>query len=185
MKRAVEYTAVDDNGAPLKKHDDDPDARIARVVEQQAITALHVAFHADLDKRQQRLVALERELLEAIQAKEMVLQKEREDFELSIRRINTTVTTERIKLDVGGRIFSVTLDMMLKYPDSFFARLFSGRWEDKKTEDGAYFINRNFDHFHHIVGFLRYGCVDVELSEPDHRALCLEADFYRPSCVVS
>jgi hypothetical protein len=30
MKRAAEYTGVDNNGAPLKKHDDDPDARIAR-----------------------------------------------------------------------------------------------------------------------------------------------------------
>jgi hypothetical protein len=29
MKRAAEYSGVDDNGAPLKKHDDDIDARIA------------------------------------------------------------------------------------------------------------------------------------------------------------
>jgi hypothetical protein len=77
MKRAVEYTAVDDNGAPLKKHDDDPDARIARIrgeiVEQQAITALH----ADLDKRLQRLAKLERELEDAFKAKEMVLEERR------------------------------------------------------------------------------------------------------------
>jgi hypothetical protein len=187
MKRVAEYTAVDDNGAPLKKHDDDPDTRIAHirhviVVEQQAITALHssiATLHIDLDKRQQRLATLERELDDAYKAKEMVLQKEREEFELSIQRITTTVTTERIKLDVGGRIFSVTLDMMLKNPDSFFARLFSGRWEDKKTEDGAYFINRDFDQFHHIVSFLRNGCLDVSLSEDDHRALCREADFYQ------
>jgi hypothetical protein len=162
------------------KHDDDPDARIARnrgeiVVEQQTV----IALHADLDKRLQRLAKLERELEDAFKAKEMALQKEREEFELSTQRINTTVTTERIKLDVGGRIFSVTMDMMLNYPDSFFARLFSGRWEDKKTDDGAYFINRSFQLFHHIVDFLRDGGLDVSLSEDDHRALCREADFYQ------
>jgi hypothetical protein len=180
MKRAAEYNAVDDNGAPLKKHDDDPDARIARtrgeiVVKQQAITALH----ADLDKRLLRLATLERELEDAFKAKEMVLQKEREEFELSTQRIASTVTTDRIKLDVGGRIFSVTLDMMLKYPESFFARLFSGRWEGKKTDDGAYFINRSGKLFDHIVDFLRDGGLEVDLSEEDHRALCREADFYQ------
>jgi hypothetical protein len=117
--------------------------------------------------------------LEAASAKEKALQREREEFELSTRRITTTVTTNKIKLDVGGRYFSVTLDMMLKYPNSFFARLFSGRWEDKKTEDGVYFIDRDFGHFHHIVSFLRHGCLDVSLSEDDHRALCREADFYQ------
>jgi hypothetical protein len=80
---------------------------------------------------------------------------------------------------VGGRIFSVTLDMMLKYPNSFFARLFSGQWEDQIGSDGAYFINRSFQLFHHIVDFLRDGGLDVSLSEDDHRALCREADFYQ------
>jgi hypothetical protein len=60
MKRAVEYTAMDDNGVPLKKHDDYPDARIVRIrdeiVVEQAITALHssiATLHNDLDKRLQ------------------------------------------------------------------------------------------------------------------------------------
>jgi hypothetical protein len=143
MKRAAEYTGVDDNGAPLKKHDDDGDIdvhitriRDEMVVTQQAISSLNT----DLRKQQQRYARLERELLEAVSAKERALQKEREDFELATQRITTTVTTNPVKLDVGGRIFSVTLDMMLKYPDSFFARLFSGRWEDKKTDYRAYFI---------------------------------------------
>jgi hypothetical protein len=181
MKRAAEYTGLDDNGAPLKKHDDDDiDVRIARIRDEMVVTQQTISsLHADLDKQQQRYARLERELRDAYNEKERALQKEREDFELSTQRINTTVTSSRIKLDVGGRIFSVTLDMMLKYPDSFFARLFSGRWEDKKTEDGVYFINHSGDHFHHIVNFLRDGGLDVSLSEDDHRALCREADFYQ------
>jgi hypothetical protein len=141
---------------------------------QQAISFLH----ADLDKQQQRYVRLECELRDAYKEKEKALQKEREDFELSTQRINTTMTTNKIKLKVGGRIFSVTLDMMLKYPESFFA-LFSRRWEDQIGSDGVYFINRSFQLFHHIVDFLRDGGLDVELGESDHRALCREADFYQ------
>jgi uncharacterized coiled-coil DUF342 family protein len=60
MKRAVEYTAVDDNGAPLKKHNDDPDARIAHI--RQAITKHH-----------QQLATLERELDDAYKAREMAV----------------------------------------------------------------------------------------------------------------
>jgi hypothetical protein len=147
------------------------------VVTQQAITALHATFQADLDKQQQRYARLERELLEAVSAKERALEEREKHMELSTQRITTTVTTNKIKLDVGGRYFSVTLDMMLKYPNSFFARLFSGRWEDQIGSDGAYYINRSGDHFHHVVNFLRDGGLDVSLSE-DHRALCREADFY-------
>jgi hypothetical protein len=181
MKRAAEYVGVDDNGAPLKKHDDDDiDVRIARIRDEMVVTQQAIStLHADLDKQQQRYARLERELLKAVSAKERALQKERDDFELSTQRISTTVTSARIKLDVGGRIFSVTLDMMLKYPDSFFARLFSGRWEDKKTEDGAYFINRSPRMFDLVLEFLRDGALDVLLSEDDHRALCREGDFYQ------
>jgi hypothetical protein len=132
-----------------------------------------------LHEQQQQLLQLERVLDDACKGRKMALLEREKAFERSTQRITTTVTTERIKLNVGGRIFSVTLDMMLKYPDSFFARLFSGRWEDKKTDDGAYFINRDFDQFHHVVSFLRHGCLDVELDESDHRALCCESDFYQ------
>jgi hypothetical protein len=173
MKRTADYKCVDDNGAPLKKHEEDHDARITRireeiVIEQQAIASLHV----DLDKRQQRLAQLENELEEAFRAKERDLQQEREAFELATQRIAMAVSPNKIDLNVGGRVFSVKLEVLLKYPDSFFGRLFSGRWEDQIGADGAYFIDRSFTHFHHIIDFLRNGCLDVELSESDHR--CVE-----------
>jgi hypothetical protein len=162
-------------------NDDDPNARIARIrveidLKHQAIAALHVAFQNGLQEQQQQLMQLERDLDDAYKAREMAMLEREKTFELSTQRIASTVSSNPVKLDVGGRIFSVTLDMMLKYPDSFFASLLSGRWEDKKTDYGAYFINRDFDQFHHIVSFLRNGCLDVELCESDHRR---EADFYQ------
>jgi hypothetical protein len=52
MKRAAEYTGIDDNGVPLKKHDEDPDTRIARIRDE--IVAKHqsiASLHADLQEQ--------------------------------------------------------------------------------------------------------------------------------------
>jgi hypothetical protein len=109
----------------LKKHDDDPDARIARI--RGEIVAKHeaiAALRADMHDQQQQLLQLERELDDAYKAREMVLLEREKAFVLATQRITSTVTINKIRLDVGGRYFSVTLDMLLKYPDSFFARLF-------------------------------------------------------------
>jgi hypothetical protein len=136
-------------------------------------------YAALLKDQHEQLIQVQSELLDALREREFELSQREKAFELSTQRITTTVIPHRIKLDVGGHIFSVTLDMMIRYPESFFARLFSGRWEDKKTEDGAYFINRCGDLFHRIVNFLRNGEFEVELCDVDHRALCREVDFYQ------
>lgn len=80
---------------------------------------------------------------------------------------------------MGGKIFAVTLDMMVKYEESFFGELFSGRWTDQQTEDGTIFINRSPLYFQYVVDFLRDGYLDVDLSETERRGLLREADFYQ------
>jgi hypothetical protein len=137
------------------------------------------AIAAFVEKGQQRIAQLERELDEVYRVKTEELQKQRQEFELSSARIELAVVPARVKLDVGGRVFSVTMDMMTKYPDSFFSRLFSGRWEEMKTDDGAYFINRSAKMFDYIVDFLRDGELELELSGAEMRALFREADFYQ------
>jgi hypothetical protein len=135
MKHAAEYTGIEKT---LKKHDDDDiDERVAsRLAFVTKWSQLNKPSPPppDLDKQQKRLVKLEHELLDAVSAKERALGEREKHIELSTQRITTTVTSSRIKLDVGGRIFSVTSDMMLKYPDSFFARLFSGRTRRQRME---------------------------------------------------
>lgn len=120
-----------------------------------------------------------KELLKAVAAKEQALEADRKAFELSTKRVDESVLPERIKLDVSGRIFSVTHDMMQRFPLSYFGSLFSGRWKEKMTPDGAFFINRSSRLFDHIVDFLRDGELSVTLSEEDRDALYKEADYYQ------
>jgi hypothetical protein len=73
MKRATENTAVDDNGAPLKKHDDDPayhpGARIARLRNEIGVEELAITRHKF------RVAKLEREMLEAVRERELAVGK--------------------------------------------------------------------------------------------------------------
>ena len=48
----------------------------------------------------------------------------------------------RIKLDIGGSLFTTTTSTVSRFPDSMLAAMFSGRHELPKTEDGTYFIDR-------------------------------------------
>lgn len=60
-----------------------------------------------------------------------------------------------IELNVGGRIFQTTLETITKYPQSFLGAMFSGRHKLNLDQKGRYFIDRNGEHFEHILEFLR------------------------------
>lgn len=172
MKRSTLKNAllsVDDNDAPLKRICEE-----LETAEKQISEAENMLVKA----RAARENALF-ELMEAVDAKNHALEEDRKAFELSTQRVAESALPERIKLDVGGRSFSVTLEMMQRFPNSYFARLVSGRWSEKKTEDGAFFINRSARMFEYIVDFLRDGELTVSLSAEDRDALYKETDYYQ------
>jgi hypothetical protein len=62
----------------------------------------------------------------------------------------------KLLLDVGGHNFTTSRQTLTSVPDTYFASLFSGRFELTPDENnGAYFIDRDGRHFHHILNFLR------------------------------
>ena len=63
--------------------------------------------------------------------------------------------TSIIKLDVGGHKFTTSLPTLTSVHDTYLAALFSGRHPVAPNADGAIFIDRNGDHFHHILSHLR------------------------------
>ena len=83
-----------------------------------------------------------------------------------------------IKLDVGGKIFKVSKEVLLGHKDTYFyAMLSSG--EFLPDEEGAYCIDRNPKLFPYILDYLRYGTVDLtDLTETQQKQLSIEADFY-------
>jgi hypothetical protein len=83
---------------------------------------------------------------------------------------------EVVRLNVGGRLFCVTKEILLgSDDDNFFSSLLSGRIPSKKLDD-AYFIDRDSEAFEYILRYLRNGSVEI----PDHLTSIVrqEADFF-------
>ena len=60
----------------------------------------------------------------------------------------------KVKLNVGGVLYTTTLDTLRKDPDSMLCAMFSGRQELKPDEeDGAYFIDRDGKMFRLVCCF--------------------------------
>lgn len=53
----------------------------------------------------------------------------------------------RIKLDVGGHVYTTSLLTLTRESDSMLAAMFSGRHELIREEDGCVFIDRDGTHF--------------------------------------
>ena len=91
---------------------------------------------------------------------------------------------KRIKLNVGGKVFTTTIETLNKDPGSMLASMFSGRFEMNPDEDGCYFIDRDSKHFRRILNYLRTGQVVLPEKQSSMAELLLEAEFYdiRPLC---
>lgn len=57
----------------------------------------------------------------------------------------------RIKLDVGGHVYTTSLLTLTRESDSMLAAMFSGRHELLKEEDGCVFIDRDGTHFRSVT----------------------------------
>ena len=57
-----------------------------------------------------------------------------------------------MKLNVGGRDFVVTREVLEQYPESMFGKiLFGKQCAFKKREDGSFCIERDGTNFHHVL----------------------------------
>jgi len=79
------------------------------------------------------------------------LKKEQEKLSVSPHKLDK----DRILLDVGGQFFSTTLVTLTTVPGSLLGGMFSGRFPIQFSKDGRVFIDRDGQHFRHILNFLR------------------------------
>ena len=94
--------------------------------------------------------------------------------------------SSRIKLDVGGQIYTTSLQTLRLDSSSMLAAMFSGRHKLVQESDGSFFIDRDGTHFRHILNFLRDG-FDPELLPRDERSLKEiqhEAHYYQLTGLV-
>lgn len=68
-------------------------------------------------------------------------------------RVNLAIE-EPVVLQVGERRFTTTKSTLMD-GSTYFASFFSGRWTEKKSDEGSFFIDADGDSFEHILRYLR------------------------------
>ena len=84
-----------------------------------------------------------------------------------------------VKLNVGGQHFTTSLRTLKKDPNSMLAAMFSGKFEMRPSEDGAFFIDRDGTHFQVILNYLRIGKLTLPANAVNLGELEAEANFYQ------
>jgi len=108
--------------------------------------------------------------------------KQKEEAWLSLEKKvedNCGKAKQKIKLDVGGKIFSVSKESLLRVPNTYFhALLGSGKWQP--DSDGAYFVDRSPKFFDRILNFMRNGKMDYYgLDDHSLEKLQDDCDYYQ------
>ena len=117
-------------------------------------------------------------------------QKE-EKFHQEIEQIQQMhkIKSKKIKLDIGGTIFTTSLTTLQRDPNSLLAAMFSGRHElEPDADDNSYFIDRDGTFFRFILNFLRDGYIDQGTCPSDQnvlREILREARHYQVAGLIS
>lgn len=87
--------------------------------------------------------SLAKEIAKITQEREQ-LHRDRANFEQWKEKISAVHFPQRVKLSIGGTVFSTSLETLRKDKDSMLAAMFSGKgFKVEPDEDGAYFIDRD------------------------------------------
>jgi len=86
-------------------------------------------------------------------------------------------STEKIKLNVGGKQFEVSRSVVNQYPETMIGRLVSDTWQNTNHEE-TIFIDRDGDMFGHVLNYMRYGSIELPTHVPKSM-FQRELDFYQ------
>ncbi|XP_070191154.1 uncharacterized protein [Littorina saxatilis] len=116
-------------------------------------------------KEQEELLTKERAgFVEECKAERAELARQWQQLRDEITRMEemNNVQKGRIKLDVGGHVFTTSQLTLTREADSMLAAMFSGRHGLKKEDDGTIFIDRDGTHFRYILNYLRDGGLSTD-----------------------
>jgi hypothetical protein len=89
----------------------------------------------------------------------------------------------RVGLNIGGYRFHTSVQALRRVPHTFFDAYFSSRYAQDVCDDGSIFVDRDGEHFGHVLEYMRDDYVSV--AEPGVcssvsllRALKREFGFY-------
>ncbi|KAK3577459.1 hypothetical protein CHS0354_032310 [Potamilus streckersoni] len=139
---------------------------------------------------EQKARELEKEEKE-IRHKQLQLKKDQEKFDMQTKKEQDEIARRwqqlrdeitrmeemhesqmgRIKLDVGGSIYTTSRLTLTKEADSMLAAMFSGRHEIIEETDGSVFIDRDGKHFRYILNYLRDGGINIDTLPRNRQVL--------------
>jgi hypothetical protein len=158
------------------------------------LSTLEKELRASLDTCVAGMVATARTQLEAALAEvaqerakglaEVARERAELHREIAAMQTHREAQEGRVELNIGGRRFETSVQTLRRVPHTFFDACFSGRYAQDVCNDGSIFVDRDGEHFGHILEYMRDGVVSVaaqEASELDIsllRALMREFGFY-------
>jgi len=125
-----------------------------------------------------------KDVFDILKRETLKVRKEREAFDAVAKKLKHVHFNKTLKLNVGGQLFSTSLETMKKDPGSMLHAMFSGRFDTKPAEDGSYFIDRDGTHFRYILNYLRTGQLVVPEDKIVRKELLTEAEFYQVQGII-
>jgi N-acetylneuraminic acid mutarotase len=103
--------------------------------------------------------------------------------EIEAMEMHQAAQEGRVELNIGGYRFETSVQTLRRVPHTFFDAYFSGRYVQDVCRDGSIFVDRDGEHFGHVLEYMRDGV--VSMAEPGARpsvsllrALKREFGFY-------
>lgn len=84
-----------------------------------------------------------------------------------------------VSLNVGGEIYTTTLDTLTRCRDSMLGAMFTGQIPVLRDTQGNIFIDRDGKVFRYILNYLRSSCLDLPNGFSELALLRREADFFQ------
>ena len=97
----------------------------------------------------------------------------------SLNEIKKIDTSESIRLNIGGKYFTTSIQTLRREKTSLLATLFSGRVRLQTDLNGNYFIDRDGILFSHILDYLRTGKLLLREGFNEFNRLKQEAEYYK------
>jgi hypothetical protein len=146
-----------------------------------ARTRLEGAFADDANERVRGLAEVAKERATALA---MVDARKRElAREVEAMHKHKEAQEGRVELNIGGYHFDTSVRALRRVPHTFFDAYFSGRYAQDVCDDSSIFVDRDGEHFGHVLQYMRDGVVSV--ADPGAhpsvsllRALKREFGFY-------
>jgi hypothetical protein len=103
--------------------------------------------------------------------------------EIEAMRKHKEAQEGHVVLNIGGYRYETSVQTLRRVPHTFFDAYFSGRYAQDVCNDGSIFVDRDGEHFGHVLDYMRDGIVSVASpgahpSIPLLRILKREFGFY-------